>query len=875
MTTTPPPWPGDPLLERELELAAADRAVDALCRTRPEGGLLVYSGAAGIGKTSLLARVRARAEERCTVRSTRADPGTTAVPFRTARALFAPDLADTDGLGALLGPQRALVAPALGLTAPGNDPADPQGVQDGLVALAARAARRHRARPLVVVLDDAHWADGESLGWLAALGPRLARLPLLLVVAHRPTEHAAEESRPHLDALGTAARLRITLRALTPEAAVDLTRRALGPGADEALGRELWNATGGSPYELAELLARLSDHPLDPEADRAAAVRELAATVRGRRLGDRLGDLGPDAVRLAWAAAVLGDGIPLRLAASLAGLSPNRQATATGHLCAARVLNPGDTVDFTHPLVAGAVYDAVPRSLRTTFHGRAAWLLAAEGHSPAAAARHLLEVHPGQDPALVEQLRRAAREHLAVGAPDAARRCLERALREPPEHHLRALVHHELGCAALLTSPADTVRHLRIALELPGLDDTLRADATFRLAQALAHNQQMREASLSVAFAAATTEPGPERLRLQAAHFMYDAFRATEDDGPGRSRRLALLADPLPGETNAERALLTLRAFDGMLRGENHTVVAEFCGRALADGRPAPGLGWTDTAWGFEYPCLAGITYAWIDELDRAEGLFDEAVRAYEISGWSGGHLAFAHMLTGAVLRRRGRLAEAETRLRESLRLADRIGTGLPVHWDAVCLLVDTLLARGRTADAQRLAEAHGFGPPYPDAMILPDATSVHGRLLLALGRTDEAVAELEAASAMAERGRHNPVWAPWRRDLAAALAARDPERARVLTRRLRVDAERFGTPTALGVALGCEAALAPAGAAPALHARAVAHLEESPAQDELARARVALGLATGDRDQLHRGLLQARTCGADTLAEQARAALA
>ncbi|MEU0138656.1 AAA family ATPase [Streptomyces albidoflavus] len=76
MTTTPPPWPGDPLLERELELAAADRAVDALCRPRPEGGLLVYSGAAGIGKTSVLARVRARAAERCTVRTTRADPAT-------------------------------------------------------------------------------------------------------------------------------------------------------------------------------------------------------------------------------------------------------------------------------------------------------------------------------------------------------------------------------------------------------------------------------------------------------------------------------------------------------------------------------------------------------------------------------------------------------------------------------------------------------------------------------------------------------------------------------------------------------------------------------------------------------------------------------
>ncbi|NEE30024.1 ATP-binding protein, partial [Streptomyces sp. SID7982] len=109
----------------------------------------------------------------------------------------------------------------------------------------------------------------------------------------------------------------------------------------------------------------------------------------------------------------------------------------------------------------------------------------------------------------------------------------------------------------------------------------------------------------------------------------------------------------------------------------------------------------------------------------------------------------------------------------------------------------------------------------------------------------------------------------------AAALADRDPERAHALTRRLRVDAERFGTPTALGMALGCEAALAPAEAAPALHARAVAHLEESPAQDELARARIALGLAAADRDQLHRGLRLARLCGADALAEQARAALA
>ena len=200
-----------------------------------------------------------------------------------------------------------------------------------------------------------------------------------------------------------------------------------------------------------------------------------------------------------------------------------------------------------------------------------------------------------------------------------------------------------------------------------------------------------------------------------------------------------------------------------MLRGENAQLVVDFCERALVDGRPARGLGWTDSEWGFELPTMVGITYAFTDQLDRAEALFGEAVRAFEISGWSGAHLAFAHTLLGLVHRRRGRLAEAEGFLREGLRLADRVGSGLPVHWDAACLLVDTLIARGRTAEARRVADRYDFGPPYPSAMVLPDAPCVRGRLLLAEGRTQDAVAELEAAGAALEpRGRFNGVWAPW-----------------------------------------------------------------------------------------------------------------
>ncbi|CAM5400189.1 hypothetical protein SCALM49S_10047 [Streptomyces californicus] len=406
-----------------------------------------------------------------------------------------------------------------------------------------------------------------------------------------------------------------------------------------------------------------------------------------------------------------------------------------------------------HPLIASAVYRSIPSATRTAMHGRAAWAITRAGLGPAAASRHLLEVHPDDDQELVAQLREAAGQHLAVGAPEAARRCLERALEEPPLPKDRAVLLYELGCATLLSSPPTTVQHLRAALDMPGLDDGLRVDAMFRLAAALAHNNQLKDAALSLAAEAARTAPGPGLMRLQAAHFMWEGMQAVEDDGPARSRRLTRNADHLKGRDNSERALLTLRAFDGMLRGENAQLIVDLCERALVDGSPARGLGWTDSEWGFGNSTMVGITYSFVDQLDRAESL-GEAVRAFEISGWSGAHLAFAHTLLGMVHRRRGRLAEAEGFLREGLRLADRVGSGLPVHWDAACLLIDTLLARGLTAEARRIADRYHFGPPYPSAMALPDGPCIRGRLLLAEGRTEEAIAELEAAGAALEAAR-------------------------------------------------------------------------------------------------------------------------
>ncbi len=164
-------------------------------------------------------------------------------------------------------------------------------------------------------------------------------------------------------------------------------------------------------------------------------------------------------------------------------------------------------LEFVHPLIATAVYNSIPDALRRAMHGIAARIVTDSGRGAAAAARHLLEVHPDDDEELVWQLREAAREHLAVGAPDAARRCLERALEEPPRPEVHAHVLYELGSATFLTAPARTIGHLRTALGMPGLDGDRRVDAVIRLSQALMHNDQMEEAVRTVE-AEAARPPG-------------------------------------------------------------------------------------------------------------------------------------------------------------------------------------------------------------------------------------------------------------------------------------------------------------------------------------------------------------------------------
>ncbi|WP_432164659.1 ATP-binding protein [Streptomyces sp. bgisy031] len=870
------------LWERDREIAVVERALGELCGdAASSGSLVVFRGEAGIGKTALLEEVRRIAAGRATVWSARGGETVTSVPFNVVRQLLQPALLalSQEEAREYFGDWYEIAGPALGIAEPGGRQADPQGVRDGLVAAVSRLARLHW--PLVLLVDDAQWADEETLHWLAAFAERLDDLPVLVVVAHRDGE-ATAASTGHLEAVGAAARPRTTLSALTPDATAGLTRATLGEHADAPFCREVWAVTGGNPYETVELLAKVQDSDLEPAEGSAGELRALNKSARGRGLVDRLEGLGTDATRLAWAAAILGTRIAPDLAARLAGMTPGEADRCAERLRGARILTDatyeGGAVglEFVHPLIASAVYRSIPPATRTAMHGQAAWAVTASGHGAAAASRHLLQVHPDDDPELVEQLRTAAGEHLAVGAPEAARRCLERALQEPPLPDVRSELLYELGCATLLTSPAVTIGHLRQALDTtPGLVGDARVDAVCRLSQALVHNNQLEEALREIDAEAARLDPGPARLRLQAMRYMWEGIHAGEEDSPGRSRSLAALAGSLTGRDNPERVLLVLRAFDAMTRGENAEVVVELCDRSLVNERLAPGLGWTDPEWGFELLAMLGSAYLFSDRLDRAESLFTEAVRAYETAGWSGGHLALAHAFVGYVHRRRGRLTDAEAVLRESLRLADRVGRGLPMHWDAACMLIDTLVARGRIGEAMEIADRYSFGPPYPSTIVLPDAHSVRGRLLIAAGRTEEGVSELEAAAkAATARGGHNTIMAPWACDLARALATEDPGRAGELAADARLQAERFGTDTAIGEALRCEAALETGQRSLTLYAKSVTYLEASPCAYEHAVARVEYGIAARSVAELTRGLTLAKSCGADGLAARAREVL-
>ncbi|MFD0313236.1 ATP-binding protein [Streptomyces flavalbus] len=882
---------GRPLVERQRELDALATALSelhgaahAVARAR-HGGLLAFTGQAGLGKTALITEARARATALgCTVLSGRGGETEQELAFHVVRQLVQPVLAamSEPERRAFLGSWYDIVATALGLEAKDTPHTpDPTGVRDGLDWVMTRLAVLKA--PVVLLLDDLHWADLESLGWLTAFAARAADLPLLIVAAFRPDELPAGATAFRALFTGHAARPH-ALVPLTPTGVARIVRSKVGESAEDEFCQECWEVTGGSPFETVELAIRLAERSVQGTEAELPVMRDLASELKGPGLVERLRQLGTATVRFAEAVAVLGTPARPDLAAGIAVVGDSEAAMeAIRKLRAARILaeedGPGGGLEFVHPLIATAIYRSISPHLRVGMHNAAAVSVRAAGYGPTAAARHLLEVPCEGKPEAVECLRKAAREYLRAGAPEAARRLLTRALQEPPLPEDRAALLHELACATFLIEPTATVTHLREALAEPDIPADLRASIVYRLTQALAHTDRVAEAA-TVAAEEVNNAPNPRiRLRMRADHLVWSAFRTDEPDSAARSRRLTRLAERLADRQGLEeRYILGLRAWDALVRGEpRHTALG--CAEKALHG----GMSWTDENRGFEVPVSVALVFMHGDQPRRAEELFIKGIAECEGKGWRGSHLALGQALFGYIRYRRGSLAEAEHYASEGLRTAERVEGAVPAQWFAIGIVVQTLLARGRTADARRLVDSYRYGEVVPNAVIYPDPRTVYAELLIAEGRYPEAQRLLtEVGERLDARGWRNPGWCTWRLDLADALAPTDPERAVRLAREAVKLARDFGAASVIGQALHTEARVTGGPAALELYEEAVEQLLTSPAAYELARALIGHGAAlsrTGRvqeaADRLYQGLEAAVHCGAEALATRARGELA
>ena len=334
-----------------------------------------------------------------------------------------------------------------------------------VVNLAARG-------PLLIAVDDAHWADEPSLRWLAYLARRLDGLAAGMLVALRPGDPAVLGAPLLAVCAEAAAVLRPAL--LSEQAVSAVVRAAAHPEVEGQAGDELcaavYAACGGNPLYLAELL-RAADRggrpltTLEPAELLAGGLDGIA-----RQVIIRVRGLGPDALRLAQALAVLGDGGELRHAAAIAEVTLAAAERLVGGLTRAEVLAaevpaaearrgaaqapaagvPADgpwRPRFVHPVIRDALEAVLDSGERDRAHRRAARLLHGDMAPPGQVAAHLVRVRPAGYGWVLGRLREAARAAMDSGAPQAAADLLDRALAEPPPPGQRAGVLREAARA--------------------------------------------------------------------------------------------------------------------------------------------------------------------------------------------------------------------------------------------------------------------------------------------------------------------------------------------------------------------------------------------------------------------------------------------
>ncbi|HVF78156.1 MAG TPA: AAA family ATPase, partial [Solirubrobacteraceae bacterium] len=827
------------MLEREPELRAVDELLGA--GRAGTGQLLLVEGHAGIGKSALLDATVARARATgMTVMRARASELEGDFAFGIALQLFEPLLAgaDDETRDRLLAGSAALAGPLLERpTHWGGDEAEDRSypVMHGLFWLLTNLAE---TGPVLIAIDDAHWADRPSLRFLLYLLQRVDEMAVSIVIARRLGEPGAPDDLLGQIAAHVASR-RVRPAALSREGGRQLVHRSF-PSADEAFSDACWRMTEGNVFLLGELVRAIEAEGWEPDAQNAARIGTLAPEAVLRAVAVRLMRLSDDAAGVARAVAVLGDDAHLRHVAALTGREPDRAAAAADALAASDILRPFESgaLRFAHPLLASAVYADVGTGERAALHRRAAEILRDEGIAPERVAAHLLPSTGTAEAWVVDVLCEAAGRALTQGAPESAASYLRRALEEPPGPEARAGVLRQLGISEGLTGLPSAVERLEEALAA-SRDDGDRAQTLLALGRTLANAG--RNAEALVAFDEVAAIAAAEQHVIAQAQAEAAALGALDPD-----RRAALLRssrEPAVRRSSAtspaQRALLATYCLHEAMRGAPCDDIVAIARRALASETVLGDQGSGATV-------LFGISAALLsaDELALNDRALTAALTQTRAQG-SMMAFATASLCRAASRWQQGRLAEALVDAEQAL-AAERYGWRqfLPAAYGVV---VGLLIDRGELESAAMHATRYEpLGADEGWATLAPWHHAL-GRLALVERRERDALTHFEAWRD-AVQGIDNPAcFAAWRSASAAALVSlgRTAEALELAAEELEL-ARAGASPRAISVALR---ALAHAEAHGDLE-QPIAHLEEAvaivaPSEARLEHCHAQLDLGT------------------------------
>jgi len=859
----------DGLLERAADVRQLAARVDAALAGN--GSTVALEGAPGIGKSVLLRHtVQHAASVGMRVLSARAGELEQDFAYGVVRQLFDAPVATlaTPERERILSGAARLAASALSMTQTHAGGADAESVLHGLYWLTANLAGE---QPVLIVVDDAHWADDASIALLTYLARRVEGLACLLLYATRVGEGSSERLPAAIEPglVDTVVQPRV----LSERASLELITRLLGPDTSDAFADACRRATGGNPFLLQELARAVRAEGITPNPESCVRVALIAPDTISRAILARLRRLGSAASRLAFATAILGKSAQLRHAAGVAGLDLEAAGEAADALTSAAILRNGRPLEFSHPIVRTTIYAEIPEAQRAASHKTAAALLERDGVPAAELAPHLMATEPTGDPDVVRLLRVAARDIRDRGAPDAARSYLTRALAEPPSQAERAGVNYELGSVELPLGHPGALARLRDSLD-GNLDPQQRLAAGVDFVVAAARERDGAEQALELldSLIKRTAAAGDVEVAMQ----LEGTWACAAQLDPLTSRqvraRLAVHEGRLRGETLGERMLLAAMAFDAVHRPVSAGHAAGLAELALAgDGRLLLERYQHTPAFPF-----AAWTLFCAERLARSEALFTMAIeRARE----RGSLMAFA-IASGVrcqVRLRQGRIADAEAEARSCLEAAGSAFTlGRPM---LIACVLDAMLERGdRNACRAFLAE-HAIEEDLAAVTMASRLLYSRGHLRLASGDPAGALRDFEQIRERDERSGLQTAAVPTRASAALAHAQLGQhEQALALADDELARAHVWATPSALAFALRAAGLITGGERGLELLREAAVAVKHSPARYERLRCLTEYGAALrraghprDAREPLREAVDLADQCGAHRTGAKAR----